>query len=365
MCYHWGKLTHPKMRNKPQRPNSRRTGRGSRSGLHHGRRTIKPELPLSEGDLQEGLVISTSAGRCLVKVGGQSWMCGVRGRLKQGSRAVQTLVIAGDRVMCRRSGSGPDRLAGVVEEVLPRRNKVSRQAAARSGGNVEQVLVANLDQVVAVQSLTEPTPQSGFMDRVLVAAERYAVAGILVLNKTDLASPAAADRPWTYFAQLGYRVIRTSAADGTGLPELSAVLAGKISIMLGASGVGKSSLLNAIQPGLGLRVAAVTGKTGLGRHTTTRTELYPLEGGGYLADSPGLRGLLPWDIAPEALRDYFPEFRQPAGLCRYRTCLHRDEPDCGVKQEVAAGAIPGWRHEVYLSLVRELEDRRRRLGFRR
>lgn len=296
-----------------------------------------------------------------MRIAQQTWTCEVRGRLKQGAREAQAVVVAGDRVRCRDCGADGGRPAGVVEEVLPRRNKVSRQACLRSGGNVEQVLVANLDQVAAIQSVRSPAPQGGLVDRFLVAAERYGVPGLLVLNKTDLDPAAALQDRWAYYHGLGYRVIAASAVDGRGLQELADALAGRITVMLGASGVGKSSLLNALQPGLGLRVRAVTGKTGLGRHTTTRTELFALAGGGYLADSPGLRGMVPWDIAPDTLRDYFPDFGAVAGACRFRTCLHRDEPDCGVKAAVAAGAIPAWRHEVYLGLLKELQERKRRL----
>ena len=135
-------------------------------------------------------------------------------------------------------------------------------------------------------------------------------------------------------------------------------------MLLGASGVGKSSLLNVIEPDLRLRVAAVGDKSGLGRHITTRTELFPLTGGGFIADSPGLRGFDPWDIEPRDLRDYFPDFQDLALTCRYRTCLHRDEPDCGVKSAVAVGALPDWRYAAYIALLMDLENRLRADGDR-
>jgi ribosome biogenesis GTPase len=247
--------------------------------------------------------------------------------------------------------------AGVIEEVLPRRNRISRLAARRAGGRVEQVLMANLDQVVAVQSLREPVPQLGFVDRLLVAAERFGVAGVLCLNKCDLDPEGARARRWEYYAGLGYGLVRTSAVSGEGLAALREILRDRISLLLGASGVGKSSLLNGIQPGLELRVADVGGKSGLGRHTTTRSELFALDCGGFIADSPGLRGFDPWDIAPAELRDYFPDWREPARACRFRSCLHRDEPECGVKEGVLRGEIPAWRHEAYLALLGDLEER--------
>ena len=142
------------------------------------------------------------------------------------------------------------------------------------------------------------------------------------------------------------------------------MLTDRISLMIGASGVGKSTLLNAIQPGLSLRVNEVTEKTGLGKHTTTRTELFPLKDGGFIADSPGIRGFDPWDIDPEQVRDYFPDFGEASLECKFRSCMHRDEPQCGVKTLVDRGKIPGWRHDAYLALLRDLEERKKSAGYR-
>ena len=296
------------------------------------------------------------------------WACKVRGRLKKGPRQTQTVAVVGDRVRFLVLESDPDNLSGVIEEVLPRRNRISRLAARRSGGRTEQVLMANLDQVVAVQSLREPAPQTGFVDRLLVAAERFGVRGVLVLNKCDLVTDSTGSAgelvKGDYFAGLGYRVIRTSAHSGQGVEEFHDALTDNISLLIGASGVGKSTLLNAIQPGLKLRVGEVTGKTGLGRHITTRTELFPLENGGFIADSPGIRGFDPWDIDPERVRDYFPDFVEGSQECKFRTCLHRDEPQCGVKARVAQRTIPIWRHKAYLALLRDLEERKASLGYR-
>jgi ribosome biogenesis GTPase len=284
--------------------------------------------------------------------------------LKKGPRKVQTVVVVGDRVRFLVLDSGADKPSGVIEEVLPRRNRISRMAARRSGGRTEQVLMANLDQVVAIQSLLEPAPQTGFVDRLLVAAERFGVDGVLVLNKCDLVEDIDAGAPeirkWDYFTDLGYKVIWASAESGRGISELQETLADRISLLIGASGVGKSTLLNVMQPGLQLRVKEVTEKTGLGRHTTTRTELFPLKGGGFIADSPGIRGFDPWDIDPEQVRDYFPDFIEGRQVCKYRTCMHRDEPQCGVKAMVRSGKIPAWRHAAYLALLGDLEDRKDR-----
>ena len=251
---------------------------------------------------------------------------------------------------------------------MPRDNKISRLAARRSGGQVEQVLMANLDQVIAVQSLREPAPQKSFVDRLMVAAERFGVRGTLVLNKMDLvpAGPEmeAEQKVWNYFQDLGYTVIWASAETGAGCDAFHDILTDRISLLIGASGVGKSTLLNVIQPGLGLRVNEVTEKTGLGKHTTTRTELFPLRDGGFIADSPGIRGFDPWDMEPLAVRDYFPDFQEPGQSCHYRTCMHRDEPRCGVKDAVNRGLIPIRRHNAYLALLGDLEERKAQVGYR-
>jgi ribosome biogenesis GTPase len=312
---------------------------------------------------REGTVLRASAGRCVVRCDSTDFLCELRGRLKQGRRRTQTVVVAGDRVRFRAlEGPAASREPGaaVVEDVLPRRNRIARRAALRSGGRVEQILMANLDAIVVVQSVTAPAPQSGFVDRLLVAAERYGVAGSICLNKIDLDPTAAADPIWTYYDAIGYSVLPASARTGAGCPELAARLAGRISLLLGASGVGKTSLLNALEPGLGLRVRTVTAKTGLGRHTTSRTELFPLRGGGYIADSPGLRGFALWDVEPQALADYFPDFREPSARCRFRTCRHREEPDCGVREAAARGELPSWRLAAYLQLLADLEQREQR-----
>ena len=274
------------------------------------------------------------------------------------------MIVPGDRVRLltlpeERAGAGP---GGVVEEVLPRRNRVARWASRRAGGHVEQVLMANLDQVLAVQSVTQPTPASGFVDRLLAVAGRFGVGGVLCLNKVDLDPAAAADPRWDHYAAAGYRVLRTSAVTGEGVAELRAALRGRVALLLGLSGTGKSSLRNRLQPMLDLRTGAGTGRTGLGRHTTTGTELFPLDGGGYLADSPGMRGFDPHGLEPGEVRGLFPDLVEAAQACRFRTCLHRDEPECGVKAAVARGGIPRWRHEAYLALLADVEERRLRPG---
>ncbi len=307
------------------------------------------------GDRREGVVIRSQSGYCTVLCDGVEYLCKLRGRLKQGKQRARTVAVAGDRVAFRPvADAGGDQPGGVVEEVLPRANKISRSSSRRDRGRTEQVLMANLDQIVAVQSVCQPAPMTGFVDRMLVAAEQYGVEGLLCVNKIDLDPTAGADPRWDHYADVGYALLRTSAETGEGVDAFHDALRGKLSLLLGASGTGKSSLL-ARATGLELEIGDVTAKTGLGRHTTTRTELFPIGDGGFIADSPGIRGFDLWEVEPTELRDLFPDFPALAADCRFTTCLHRDEPDCGVKSAVAAGTIPAWRHEAYLLILGGLE----------
>ena len=310
-------------------------------------------------------MIRSQSGFCTVGCEGQEYLCRLRGRLKQGRRRTRTVAVAGDRVRFKATeDDGGGEAAGVVEEVLPRRNRISRASSRRDRGRTEQVLMANLDRIVIVQSLRQPTPTPGFVDRMLAAAERFDVDGVVCLNKIDLDAAAAADDRWDHYADIGYRVLRTSAESGEGLDDFRDALSGRVSLLLGASGVGKSSLL-ARATGLDLRVGDVTAKTGLGRHTTTRTELFALGDGSYIADSPGIRGFDLWDVEPIDLRQLFPEFPELARSCRFSTCLHRDEPGCGVKAAVDAGEMPAWRHAAYLAILADLEANTTDRGSRR
>ncbi|MBU0741757.1 ribosome small subunit-dependent GTPase A [bacterium] len=317
------------------------------------------------GDKREGIVIRSQSGFCTVLCDGREYLCQLRGRLKQGKRRSHTVAVAGDRVAFRPvADAGSDTRSGVVEEVLPRANKISRTSSRRDSGRTEQVLMANLDQIVVVQSVCQPAPMSGFVDRLLAASARYGVAGLLCVNKIDLDAAAAGDARWDYYATIGYCLLRTSAETGDGVDAFHDALLGRITLLLGASGTGKSALL-ARATGLDLEIGDVTEKTGLGRHTTTRTELFPIGDGGFIADSPGIRGFEPWDVEPVELRTLFPDFLTPAGDCRFATCVHRDEPGCGIKRAVRDGELPAWRHEAYLLILGALETREAERGPRR
>lgn len=214
----------------------------------------------------------------------------------------------------------------------------------------EQVLVANPDQVVFVFSIRQPRPSLRKLDRFLVVAEMNELPAIICVNKMDLASPEEARETFGIYDAIGYPVIYASAVTGEGLQALREALRDKISVLAGSSGVGKSSLLNAMQPGLGLRVREVSEATQKGLHTTRHAELFDLDGGGYVADTPGIRALALFDVEPHELDAYFRELAPLVADCQFSDCTHRHEPNCAVRRAVEEGRIAPQRYESYLRL---------------
>jgi ribosome biogenesis GTPase len=259
----------------------------------------------------------------------------------------------GDRV--RYLDAGDDR--GMITEILPRDSKLSRPAPMPGQRVFEQVIVCNADQIVPVFSAANPTPKWGLLDRYLVSAEASGLPALIVINKLDLAwKNAVLDEEINIYRRIGYPVLLVSAVTGEGMEELKAALQGKLSVFVGKSGVGKTSLLNAIQPGLGLRVKAVSnGEVGKGRHTTTHLELFQLDFGGALVDTPGMREFGLWDIAAEELADLFPEMAEYVGQCKFGlSCQHDREPGCAIRKGVMAGSISPYRYQSYMRLREEL-----------
>jgi len=278
----------------------------------------------------------------------------LRGRLKLEQRTGDR-VVPGDRVEVERHPDG----SVTIEAVEDRRSELARQAPGTRGRRAK-VIVANVDQVVVVFAAARPAPQPRLLDRFLVLAEWNRLPAVVVVNKVDLVGEDAARAAFRAYEAAGYPVLLTSVPERRGLEELRARLCGRTSVFTGPSGVGKSSLLNAIEPGLTLRTAAV-GRAGAGRHTTVTAELIPLRCGGYVADTPGLRELGLWGVAAEELDACFPEFRPYLGVCRFgRSCSHTHEPECAVRAAVEAGAIPRERYESYRSLRAEAEEASRR-----
>lgn len=255
-------------------------------------------------------------------------------------------VTIGDRVRVEPIPGDPN--MWVIEEVLPRRARFARAAAGQVPQ--EQVLVANLDQILIVFAAKNPEPNLRLVDRFLVAAESLDMPAVLVINKVELSTPAELDALFGHYPKIGYPVYYVSAKTGQGIDELHALLKDKISAFTGPSGVGKSSLINQFQPELALRVGEISESTGKGRHTTTAPQLYPLEEGGFLADTPGLRTLSTWKLDPEELPECFPEFRPYLGECKYVDCTHIDEEGCAIIAAVHEGAIDPRRYDSYQRL---------------
>jgi ribosome biogenesis GTPase / thiamine phosphate phosphatase len=274
---------------------------------------------------------------------------------KPAQSALVDLPVVGDQVFF--TPIEPDR--GRITEVAPRRNAfVRRGALARPGAYAsQQVIAANIDQVVPVFAAANPVPHWNMLDRYLVIAEASQLPALICISKADLVEESD-DGPrselqaeLTVYRQIGYPIVWISAVSGEGLDELKAALKNHLSLLLGKSGVGKTSLLNALQPGLGQRVGAVNPATGKGRHTTTVQEMFALEGGGAIVDTPGERELGLWEISDRDLAYFFPEMRPYLGRCRFGLdCGHADEPDCAVRKAVMAGRISPRRYQSYLRL---------------
>ncbi|MHB0964942.1 MAG: ribosome small subunit-dependent GTPase A [Bellilinea sp.] len=270
-------------------------------------------------------------------------VCQLRGRLKK-HRSAGDIIALGDHVRIQLQNDG----TGSVEEIAPRQTALVRSAPT-ARGVYRQVLLANPDQAVFVFACAHPEPHLRMLDRFLIVAEQQGIPPLVVANKIDLATPDVIEK-FSIYPPLGYPVIFTSAHTGQGIDELRERLVGKLSALAGPSGVGKSSLLNAVQPELGLAVRDVSQATEKGRHTTVIRQLFPLDAGGYVADLPGMRMLSLWDIQPEELDGYFPELRGLVQECLYNDCNHQNVPGCAVIEGVNRGTVSPERYESYLRL---------------
>lgn len=274
----------------------------------------------------------------------------VPGRLKKERRGTD-IVTVGDWVTISLTEDG----MGIIEDVDERHSALSRTRTSardrrRLAEDREQVLVANPDQVIFVFSIRKPRPSLRKLDRFLVVAEMNQLPAIICVNKVDLVKPDEAEAMFDLYVRIGYRVIYTSAKTGQGIDELRECLHDKISVLAGSSGVGKSSLLNAVEPGLGLKVREVSEATEKGMHTTRHAELFRLEMGGYVADTPGIRGLALFDVEPSELDAYFREIMPLVARCKFSDCTHRHEPGCAVRAAVEDGRIDPARYDSYLRL---------------
>jgi ribosome biogenesis GTPase len=249
----------------------------------------------------------------------------------------------GDRVRITLLTDG----SGAIEEVEERKRAIVR-LDPRPQGEYQQILLANPDQAMFVFACANPDPRLKMLDRYLVIAEKQKVPAIVVANKIDLVDDPK--KMFGVYESIGYRVLYTSTKLNAGLDELKEVLTGKLSALAGPSGVGKSSLLNKIQPGLGLAVNEISAAMNKGKHTTVTRQMFPLEGGGYVADTPGWKSLALWDTEPEELDAYFPELRDLVQYCQFSDCTHTHEPQCAVLDAVRDGRVHPKRYESYLRL---------------
>jgi ribosome biogenesis GTPase / thiamine phosphate phosphatase len=291
-----------------------------------------------------GLIIRSQSGFFTVQTDGGLLTCHLRGRLKQGKH-VGDIAAVGDQVQISRQSDGQ----GSIEAVEPRTRALVR-LDPRPQGVYQQVILANPDQAVFVFSCARPAPHLRMLDRFLVIAGRQDLPALIVANKIDLVSLPQAEEMFGFYPGIGYPVLYTCAKTGEGVDELRQRLHGRISALAGPSGVGKSSLLNAVQPGLGLAVCEISEAFKKGRHTTTVRQLFALEDGGYVADTPGLRSLALWDTEPEELDGYFPELAPLVGACQFSNCSHKSEPGCAVRAAVEDGRVRPERYDSYLRL---------------
>jgi ribosome biogenesis GTPase len=320
--------------------------------------------------LVKGVVVSGTGGVWRVRIdGGETIDASMRGRLKKsnsGRRADGSLrrdtalsasktakLAVGDDVLLEQSEPGG---AWAIAEILPRRSKLARREPG--GGQGERIVAANVDQVVVMFAAAKPEPHRRMLDRFLVIAESNELTPRIVINKVDLVGDEAVRERFRVYERIGYSVFYTSVKEGRALDDLRSILAGRRSVVTGPSGVGKSSLLNALFPGSNLRVGEISESVNKGRHTTVGAAMLPLlsEANGYVIDTPGLREIGLWSLPSDQLDRCFPELRALRDQCRFADCRHMAEPDCAVTTAVRAGTVDAERYDSYVRLLTELDE---------
>ena len=276
---------------------------------------------------------------------GRVFTCATRRILKTISTNQRQIVVAGDRVYFRDANLPDGRLEGFIERVEPRYGTLSR-----TSWNRKHVVVANVEQALIMTSAAEPRLKPNLVDRLLVTCERSGVKPVICVNKIDLVDPASLQPLVGVYARMGYRTVLVSAKTGFNMFRLRRLLVGRESVVVGQSGVGKSSLLNAIDPSLNLKVGAVSRENDKGRHTTTTARLLKLSFGGYVVDTPGVRQFMLWDVEPNEVVGYYRDLRPYENLCKFPDCAHLHESSCAVKDSVADGRLDARRYESYLAL---------------
>jgi len=294
-----------------------------------------------------GTVLGTVGGVYSIELpSGETIEAVLRGRLKRNKRSDDRVVTGDDVRVSFQDGQH------VIDGVEPRRSQLERRAPG-PGRHRPKIIVANVQRVLLVFAAARPEPNARTLDRFLVLTESSELDAVIILNKVDLLPAEQVSAFLAPYRAAGYRTLGTSVVSGEGMSELRALLCTGRSVLTGPSGVGKSSLLNSIQPGLGLRIGEVSEAVGKGKHTTVASRLIRLECGGYVADTPGLREVGMWEVERAHLAECFPELRALRGQCRFDDCSHTHEPGCAVRDAVAAGRIAAPRYESYFALREE------------
>lgn len=327
----------------------------AKGDLSRKRTVVEPEdkpSPAAEGRQISGVVLSIQGPIARIDDGDQSWACTIRRVLRTRMIGQRSPVAVGDRVRFTplTEPQQEDR-EGVIESVEPRNSVLLR----RYGGRIH-AMVANVDQVLVVASAALPPLKPHLIDRYLVAAEAGELTPVICINKVDLDQGGQVEPTLQVYRRLGYACVATSVVEGVGIDQLRRELGGKETVIAGQSGVGKSSLLNAMQPGLRLKVGPVSKATLKGRHTTATAELLKLDVGGYVVDTPGIRQFALAPIGLGELEAYFVEFVPLVAECKYGDCKHIPEEGCAVKQAVEQGRIDRGRYESYVRLFEELKE---------
>ncbi len=273
---------------------------------------------------------------------GSQHQCATRRLLKTMSTDQRHVVAAGDWVYFRSDRSGD----AIIERIEPRHGVISRTSRRR-----QHIIVTNVDQIVIIGSAAEPYLKPNLIDRFLVTAEQQRIRPLICINKVDLIDRADLEPLVGVYCRMGYPTLLTSARTGLGLTRLRRLMAGGASVIVGQSGVGKSSLLNWMEPGLKLRVGEVSTESQKGKHTTTTAQLLPLSSGGYVVDTPGIRQFQLWDVIPEEVAGCYRDLRPYGNLCKFPNCTHTHEADCAVKDAVADGRLDARRYESYCHLL--------------
>ncbi len=295
---------------------------------------------------KEGLVLRIRGNLARVLVSGQEYWLALPGRWRLKSKGANPLA-AGDIVrLVNEKGQFK------IIDIVPRRNAFVRKMAGPKPA--PQIIAANLDLAVIIASISKPNTPFGLIDRLLVVAALGNVPAILLVNKIDLASDSILEKWKNIYKSAGVEILFSSALKGIGLERLYDIIKHKVVLLAGTSGVGKSTLANALDPDLKLKTAEISIATGKGKHTTSAAELYPFRGGGWIADTPGLRECAPWGLNKENIQDVFPEISRLKTSCRFNNCIHFRETDCAVRAAVGTIDLPEERYQTYIKLLSEI-----------